>query len=73
MGEQGAVSLDDQFWESAEMVSPAENAELVTPFLEQEIKSVVFDSYAEGAPGQMGLSFLFYRSSGTSLRVISSA
>jgi hypothetical protein len=51
MGEQGAVSLDDQFWESAEMVSPAENAELVAPFLEQEIKSVVFDSYVEGAPG----------------------
>jgi hypothetical protein len=31
---RGAVSLDDQFWESAEMVSPAENAELVAPFLE---------------------------------------
>jgi hypothetical protein len=35
---RGAVSLDDQFWESSEMVSPTENAELMAPFLEQEIK-----------------------------------
>jgi hypothetical protein len=58
---KGAISLDDQFCESSEMVSPAENAELVAPFLDQEIKSVVFDSYAEGAPGPDGLPFLFYQ------------
>jgi hypothetical protein len=58
---RGDVSLDSQFWDSSEMVSPEENLELVAPFSEQDIKRTIFDSYAEGAPGPYGLSFLFYQ------------
>jgi hypothetical protein len=58
---RGDVSLDSQFWDNSEMVSPEENLELVAPFSEQDIKRTVFDSYAEGAPGPYGLSFLFYQ------------
>jgi hypothetical protein len=34
---------------------------LESPFSEQEVKAVVFYSYAEGSPGPDGLSFLFYQ------------
>lgn len=34
---------------------------LQNPFLEEEIKKAVFDSYAEGAPSPDGFSFLFYQ------------
>jgi hypothetical protein len=34
---------------------------LTTPFFEEEIKEAIFSSYAEGAPGPDGLSFLFYQ------------
>jgi predicted nucleotidyltransferase len=33
-------------------------------FSEEEVKVVVFGSYAEGAPGPNGFSFLFYQSFG---------
>jgi hypothetical protein len=55
------ISLEGQFWEAKDMVSPADNVGLVAPFSEQEIKHVVFDSYAKGTPGLDGLSFLFYQ------------
>jgi hypothetical protein len=57
--DRGNTSLDSHFLEASDRVSPRENAELTTPFSEQEIKRVIFDSYAEGAPGPNGLSFLF--------------
>jgi hypothetical protein len=34
---------------------------LESPFSEDEIKAAVFESYAAGAPGPDGLSFLFYQ------------
>jgi hypothetical protein len=34
---------------------------LETEFNENEVKDVVFGSYAEGAPGPDGFSFLFYQ------------
>jgi hypothetical protein len=58
---RGTISLETQFWESSEMVSPEENLESVAPFLEQEIKDAIFGSHAEGAPGPDGLSFQFYQ------------
>jgi hypothetical protein len=58
---RGAVTLDNQFWDNHEMVTYEENLELIAPFSEVEIKKVIFDSYAEGAPGPYGLSFLFYQ------------
>jgi len=38
-----------------------ENEMLEAPFSESEIKEAVFDSYADGAPGPDGFSFLFYQ------------
>ena len=38
-----------------------ENELLEAPFTENEVREAVFSSYAEGAPGPDGLSFLFYQ------------
>jgi hypothetical protein len=43
------------------MVTDAHNSELDKEFSEKEIKEAVFGSYAEGAPGPDGFSFLFYQ------------
>jgi hypothetical protein len=59
--EDGGVSLGVDFWEDHEKVSGEENAVLEAPFLEAEVKEAVFSSYAEGAPGPDGFSFLFYQ------------
>jgi hypothetical protein len=42
-------------------VSEAHNSELDKVFSEEEVKAAVFGSYAEGAPGPDGFSFLFYQ------------
>jgi hypothetical protein len=52
------------------MVSNAENIEQEAPFLQQEIREVVFDIYSDGAPGPDGLSFIFYQKFGILLRMI---
>jgi hypothetical protein len=57
---RGSSSLGNNFWAPEELVSPAEVMELETPFLEDEVKAAMFNSYAEGAPGPDGLS-LFYQ------------
>jgi hypothetical protein len=54
------ISLSDDFWNPSEMVSAAHNSELDKEFSEKEIKEAIFSSYAEGAPGPDGFSFLFY-------------
>jgi hypothetical protein len=59
--DRDTISLEGQFWEAQDMVSPADNIGLVAPFSEQEIKHAIFYSYAEGAPGLDVLSFLFYQ------------
>jgi hypothetical protein len=50
--------MDDFFPE--EKFTPHENIELERKFTEKEVKEAVFGSYAEGAPGPDGLSFLFF-------------
>ena len=55
------VRLDDSFWEDKDKVTSSENEMLEAPFSESEIKEAVFDSYADGAPGPDGFSFLFYQ------------
>jgi hypothetical protein len=37
-----------------------ENEMLSKSFSEEEIREAVFSSYADGAPGPDGLSFMFY-------------
>jgi hypothetical protein len=53
------ISLVPNFWDPEDLVTPAENDLLEHPFSEEEIKKAVFESYASGAPGPDGLSFLF--------------
>jgi len=42
-------------------VTTEENRILEAPFSEEEVKDAVFGSYAEGALGPDGFSFLFYQ------------
>ena len=55
------IDLADDFWDANDMVSADQNAFLEADFTEAEVKAAVFGSYAEGAPGPDGLSFLFYQ------------
>jgi len=54
------ISLGQDFWRLEELVSNSENELLTAPFLEEEIKKVVWSCYADGAPGPDGISFMFY-------------
>jgi hypothetical protein len=60
--ERHDIRLMDDFFSSEEKVTLQENVELEKEFSEEEIKEAVFGSYAEGAPGPDGLSFLFFQS-----------
>jgi hypothetical protein len=55
------IRIGEDFWEDDELVTTEENAMLEAPFYEDEIKKAIDDSYAEGAPGPDGFSFLFYQ------------
>ena len=57
------IHLEDSFWEPDEMISIAENEMLDAPLTEEEIKSSIFGSYADGAPGPDGFPFLFWNKS----------
>jgi hypothetical protein len=59
--EDSGVKLGREFWEEEEKVTVVENETLEAPFSEEEVREVVFGSYAEGAPGPDGFSFLFYQ------------
>jgi hypothetical protein len=53
--ERGSFSLQSDFWEAEDKVVPEENVALQAPFLEEEVKAVVFNSYSKGAHGLDGL------------------
>jgi hypothetical protein len=55
------IKLDEDFWETWEKVTIKENGLLETPFSEEEIKRAIDGSYAGGAPGPDGFSFLLYQ------------
>ena len=55
------VHLGPSFWEEGDLVTSEENELLQRNFSEEEIKEAIFGSYAHGAPGPDGLSFLFYQ------------
>jgi hypothetical protein len=48
------------FFSNEERIRLEENVPLESNFSWEEIKEVVFSSYADGAPGPDGLSFMFY-------------
>ena len=55
------MHLGPSFWEDGDLVTEEENERLQSNFSEREIKEAIFGSYAHGAPGPDGLSFLFYQ------------
>lgn len=55
------ICLGPSFWEESDLVTQEENDQLEKNFSEEEIKEAIFGSYAHGAPGPDGLSFLFYQ------------
>jgi hypothetical protein len=55
------ISMGPHFWDPDDILTAKENASLEKPFLEEEIKQAIFESYASGAPCADGLSFLFYQ------------
>jgi hypothetical protein len=54
------IRLDQDFFTSEEKVTSEENDSLDCRFTLDEIREAVFGSYADGAPGPDGLSFMFY-------------
>ena len=55
------IHLDYSFWEEEDLITDEENDLLVAPFSEEEIKEVIFGSYADGAPRPDDFPFLFYQ------------
>jgi hypothetical protein len=55
------IRLDDDFWETEEKVTEEENLSLEAKFFEDEVKRAIDSSYAKGAPGPDGFSFIFYQ------------
>jgi hypothetical protein len=47
--------------EDDQKITDEENAALEAEFSEEEVKIVVFESYAKEGPGPNGFSFLFYQ------------
>jgi hypothetical protein len=54
------IDLLDGFWDPEDTVSQEHNNMLNADFSEEEVRDAIFGSYAEGAPGLDGLSFLSY-------------
>jgi hypothetical protein len=55
------MHLGSDFWDPDDLVTELENEALEKPFSEEEVKEAILGSYANGAPGPDGLSFLFYQ------------
>jgi hypothetical protein len=55
------IRLKHNFFSADERVKVDENEMLSRSFSEEEIREAVFSSYADGAPGPDGLSFMFYQ------------
>jgi hypothetical protein len=55
------LKLDEDIWEVEEKVTSEENQILEAQFSVEEIKEAIDSSYAEGALGPDGFSFMFYQ------------
>jgi hypothetical protein len=57
---RGTSCIDEEFWAPKEKVTSSKRDELEAPFMIEEVKADVFNSYSEGAPDPDGLSYLLY-------------
>jgi hypothetical protein len=55
------IRLQDNFFCEDEKITLEENIMLGSAFAEEEVKTAVFGSYADGAPGPDGIPFMFYQ------------
>lgn len=55
------INLKEDFFSEEAKITVEENARLEARFTEEEIKTGVFSSYSDGAPGPDGLPFMFYQ------------
>jgi hypothetical protein len=55
------IALDEDFWGEEDKILPEENELLEAELTKKEIKKAIDESYAVGAPGPDGFSFLFYQ------------
>jgi hypothetical protein len=55
------IYLGENFWGEEEKVLDEENISLDRVISEEEVREAVLSSYAEGAPGPDGFTFLFYQ------------
>jgi hypothetical protein len=55
------LNIEENFFSVDERLREEEAMGLESRFTEEEIKKAVFESYADGAPGPYGLSFMFYQ------------
>jgi hypothetical protein len=55
------MQLDDNFSTEDVKVTKEENVDLEKEFLEEKVKKGIDESYAKGAPGPDGFSFMFYQ------------
>jgi hypothetical protein len=55
------IRVQDNFFLDNEKVSVEENIMIGSAFTNEEVREAVFGSYAGGAPGPDGLSFMFYQ------------
>jgi hypothetical protein len=58
---RSSIKLGDDFWGENERISEEDNEMLEAKLFEEEIFRAIKGSYAEGAPGPDGFSFLFYQ------------
>jgi hypothetical protein len=54
------IKLKDDFFSKNEKAIVEENIMLESVFTEEELKEVVFGSFADGGPRPEGLPFMFY-------------
>ena len=55
------MNLREDFFNEEEKNSKEENDRLESRFIKEEIKTAMFGSYSDGAPGQDGLPFMFFQ------------
>jgi hypothetical protein len=58
---KSGVKLEEDFWKEEKRVTDLENEMLEATVSEEEVKEAIFGSYAKGAHGPDGFSFLLYQ------------